>query len=136
MFKIPDGPPRSLRFAGALVAALLLFCLPAAASGEGSSSDAEETAPTAAQCSAMWGESEADNTCRNESISVEGGLCSISAQCKLPAFVLSAAPVANIETNDGKTEGTDQFFSTSIQTALANVDDLHNCNGELTVGDC
>ena len=119
-----------------LVAVLLAFSFPAV-SQDSTSSDADATGPTAAQCSEKWGESEADDTCRNESISVDGGLCSISAQCKVPGLVtvLGSVP-GNIQTDDGKTEGTDSYFSTSIQTALDNVADLRNCNGELTVGSC
>ncbi len=90
----------------ALAAALLLLGVPTLSGA----------APTQAECSNAWDDSAADDTCDNESISVSGEDCRVTASCL--------------------TE--DPWFSlaTDITTSLSNVDDLHNCSGSLNVGSC
>ena len=111
--------PRSfpLRIGAALAAALLLFCLPAAAS------DDDSTAPavTDALCDDRWGDSEAADTCTDKSITAEGEMCRIVADCPKPLAVLIAPhpPIAN-----------------NILATPDNVAQLHNCIGVLTVGSC
>ncbi len=90
----------------ALAAALLLLGVPTLSGA----------APTQSQCSDAWSESSADDTCDNESISVSGDNCRVTASCLTedPWFSLAA----------------------DITTSLANVDDLQNCSGSLNVGSC
>ena len=99
MLKVLDCPVRPLRFTVALATALLLFCLPAAASEEGSSSDTSTTVVTVAQC---------------------------SAECHVPAGTWIGNVYVAIE----------YYNSTSITVSWNDVDDLHNCTGTLTNGNC
>ena len=117
-----------LGIGAALVVVLLAFSFPAV-SQDSTSSDA----PTDAQCSDNWADSAADDTCRNESVTAEGGMCRVEAECKVAALLVSA-PV-NVPTDDNKTN-QDNFFSNSMLATLDEVANLHNCNGVLTVGSC
>ena len=67
-----EPQPRSLRFAAALAAALLV--LGAAAESR--------AAATLEQCQAEWAESDADGPCWDEQITPTGDDCRITAKCK------------------------------------------------------
>ncbi len=90
----------------ALAAALLLLGVPTLSGA----------APTQSQCADAWSESAADDTCDNESISVSGDNCRVTASCL--------------------TEDSWFSLAADITTSLSNVDDLHNCSGSLNVGSC
>ena len=112
--------PRAFLFgiAVALAAFLLLSSLPVVAGGEESSSNA--AAPTDAECRDRWAESEADETCRNESVTADGAVCRIEAECELSANSTSLETHADAE----------------IQAAPDEVPCLYNFNGALFVGNC
>ena len=114
--------------------ALLLFSVPAV-SEEDSSSDADATGLTDADCQGEWADSVADDTCQNESVTAEGEMCRVVAACKTPALVLVPPPV-NIQTNDNKNSGTDRYNNNNSLVNLDDVADLVNCGGVLTVGSC
>ena len=122
--------PFSLHIAAAFVVALLLSGLPAAANEEESSSDADATGLTDAECQGGWAESEADDTCRNENVTAEGSMCRIQAVCK-PASVLVV-----LTPDDGEKQKKPAGYPNDITVSLDDVDDLRNCNGVLTVGNC
>ena len=111
----------------ALAAALLLFSLPAAASEEESSSDANATVLTDAQCAGRWTESEAADTCSERSITAEGSMCRVIADCKV-ALAITVVP-GDDNTNQGR-------YSNNILVTPNEAAQLHNCNGVLTVGSC
>ena len=110
MLKDPDCPPRPLRFAVALAAALLLL------SGAASPARADVTVE---QCEAEWAESDADESCSNEEIvvrEVKGeALCKITADCT---------------TNGGGTRNDDYI------APLDRISELINCNGLLKIEYC
>ena len=114
------------RIAAALTAALLLCGLPAA--GEATSSSAlSPAAPTVSQCEAEWGKSQADAECQNESVTVNGIMCRVEAECLVP---IASLPISN------DTPVADTYSSTEVEAALHEVSGLNNCGGELTVGSC
>ena len=112
--------------AAAHAAALLLFSFPAV-SQDSTSSVVAWPVPTDAQCSEKWGDSEADDSCQNESISVEDGLCRVEAECLVP---LTSASIDD--------SGTLQitYDPTEARVLLDEVARLYNCGGLLTVGNC
>ena len=123
---MPDSGPGSFpsRIAAALAAALLLCGLPAA--GEATSSSAvSPVAPTVSQCETEWGKSQADDECRNESVTVGGIMCRVEAEC-----------LVTLTSSDNSTSDGDTYSSTEAEAALDEVADLYNCGGVLTVGSC
>ena len=114
-----------LRIGVALAAALLLFSFPAASSDTAIA----PPAPTDAQCSQKWGDSEADDSCQNESISVDGVQCRVQADC-----LMTITEHNPTETNSTSLGGT--YSSTEILATLDDVARLYNCGGVLTIGSC
>ena len=104
-----------LRIDVALVAALLLFCLSAAANEEEAA-----VAVTAGECHDRWSQSEADDTCQNESVTAEGSMCRVQADCQLSANSTSL----------------DTHAATAILATPDQVACLYNFNGSLLVGSC
>ena len=104
----------------------MLFALPAVSQAT-SSSAVSSAAPTASQCETEWGKSEADDGCQNESVTVDGVMCRVEAECPME--------VTQFPSNDTSSpEGT--YSSTSIQATLDEVASLYNCGSVLTVGSC
>ena len=111
----------------ALAAALLLFCLPAAASEEDSSSAVSAPVVTDGECEDRWTESEADDSCKNESVTADGGLCRVEADCV--AFLTSIS-------SDDSSSSDVTYYHTEIQATPDEVARLYNCGGVLTIGSC
>ena len=124
----PERGTFPLRMGAAFVAALLLFAFPAA--GQNASPDAStaaEAPPTGAECEQQWASSAADDTCRNESITAEDGMCRIEAECLAPLTAASEgenSPVGDV------------YYSNEFVGSLYEVVRLSNCGGTLTVGSC
>ena len=72
-------------------------------------------------------DSSASDTCRDETIEMAIGSpqCSISAECLVPPGLYGYTYVS-----------TAYHKSTSITVSWDDVDDLHNCTGDLTNGSC
>ncbi len=123
------GPERRtfpFRMGAALVAALMLSALPAAASDNNASAASDEP-PTVAECEQQWASSAADDTCRNETVTVEDGMCRIEAECLAPLTATSEgenSPVGDV------------YYSNEFVGSLYEVVRLSNCGGTLTVGSC
>ena len=122
------GPARRtfpFRMGAALVAALMLFAFPAASQNQASdnltgSVSAETPAPTVAECEHQYASSAADDTCRNETITVEDGMCRIQAECLAP-----------VTAGSGET-----YYDNDFLGGLYEVVRLSNCGGTLTSGSC
>ncbi len=121
-----------LRIGIALAAALLLFALPAAGSEDSDSGAVGvviEEPPTAAQCESQWASSAADETCQNESISAEDGMCRVEAECLWP--VMTSSQEENCWLCDVYYAVDNDFLGSLDEVAR-----LSNCEGTLTVGSC
>ncbi len=120
------GPARRtfpFRMGVALAAALMLSALPTAAS-DNNATDAIETTsdepPTVAECEHQYASSAADDTCRNETITAEDGMCRIQAECLAP-----------VTAGSGET-----YYDNDFLGGLYEVVRLSNCGGTLTAGSC
>lgn len=107
----PEREAFPLRIGIALVASILLLAgSPALASN--------------AQCSAEWEESSASDTCRD--VSIEWGNWNNCEPCCL--FFA--------ECHNGERFAINPWDNTTIGVPLSDVDDLENCQGNLTNGSC
>ena len=120
-------PSYLLRIGIALVAALLLFARPAASEDNPASSAAGENAPTGAECESQWASSAADDTCRNESVTAEDGMCRVEAEC---------LATLTVSLGDDSSPLGDVYYSTELLVSLDQVARLSNCGGVLEVGSC
>ena len=110
----------------ALVAVLLAFSFPAV-SQDSTSSAVAAPVVTDAQCSEKWGDSKANDTCQNESVTADGGLCRVEAEC--------LAQLTSAQNNNNEPI-QNTYYSTSISATLDQVANLYNCGGLLTIGSC
>ncbi len=108
---------RPLPTARILALAVLAFLLAGPAAQEAAAQPV-----TTQECENSWSSAPAylDCTTRHTEILEVNGQCNIKALCP---FLLPNNPTPQLRTND-KT------------VLLADMDDLHNCNGHLTVGSC
>ena len=95
-----------LPFAIALAAALLLLGTPTVS---------EAVPPGNTACTAKYVQSDADDTCRNETVTAQGWNCQVVAECKNSAR---------------------DWVSSQITVNYNDVSNLNNCNGVLTNGSC
>ena len=95
-----------LRTVIALAAALLLL-------GVATASQAFPPGPS--QCMNKYVQSDADDTCQNEDVTIDGNNCSFTAECR-------------------DSEG--DWRNTSITVSPEEATQLNNCNGTLTLGSC
>ncbi len=81
---------------------------------------------TALACESGWGLSSASASCQSTSndISVLNGQCRIQARCQHWVFQILTQSLVDVYKNN------------DLTVPLADVDDLHNCDGILQVGPC
>ncbi len=79
-------------------------------------------AVTQADCEAAWNSASARLTCSSGSITLSGGQCRIVKECQ------------HYEDTDAGTHLAQK--SNDVTVPLDDVDDLHNCDGNLWVGAC
>ena len=80
-----------------------------------------------AACCEPYDDSSASDTCRNETIEMvqNGSSCTVRAECHVPVGLHGFTYVHQA-----------YHKSTSITVSTGDVDDLHNCSGDLTNGSC
>ena len=80
-----------------------------------------------AACCEPYEDSSASDTCRNETIEMvqNGSSCTVGAECHVPVGLHGFTYVHYA-----------YHKSTSITVSTGDVDDLHNCSGDLTNGSC
>ena len=102
----PTAGLRPLRVAAALAATVFLLVIPAVG---------EAVPPGNSQCNAKYVQSDADDTCQNESVTAQGWNCHVSAECR---------------------KGNGTWHNTSITASPNDTTRLNNCDGVLTIGSC
>ena len=78
-------------------------------------------------CCQPYDNSSASQTCRNEAIEMaqNGSSCTVEAECHVPVGLHGFTYVHQA-----------YYKETSITVSTGDVDDLHNCSGNLTNGSC
>ena len=81
---------------------------------------------TAQACLGAWGNSSASESCQStlNDISVSDGQCRIQARCQYWVFQISTQSLVDV------------YRDNDVTVPPGDVDDLHNCDGWLTVGFC
>ena len=102
----PDLGRLPLRFGLALAVVLPLLGLPAVS---------EAIPPTDSKCNNKYVQSDADDTCQNESVTAQGWNCRVVAECR---------------------RGDGSYNNTEITASPDDTTRLNNCDGVLTIGSC